>query len=170
MKATLAKRIGLALIASASLIVLRSASGVNPPILPNPVLYPIGQEFLSINGKRFTQYNFDVANKESYPAELFAAAPKLPSAIWDQDSKLAEFLRRHGGKLDCVFRDETPLLRTIKAKRFALLDWLVSNGADINFQDSSGYSALHYAASGTHTLAQIKEPAGSWCESDARGA
>jgi ankyrin repeat protein len=79
------------------------------------------------------------------------------SAIWDQDEKLAELLRVHGGNIDHEFRGETPLLRTVKAKRLKLLQWLTDNGADINFQDAKGYSALHYAAIGSHTLVQIAE-------------
>ena len=48
------------------------------PVLPNPVLYFLGQEFLTINGKQVTRYNFDVANKSDYPDDLFAASPNLP--------------------------------------------------------------------------------------------
>lgn len=48
------------------------------PVLPNPVLYFLGQEFLTINGKQVTRYNFDVANKTEYPDDLFAASPNLP--------------------------------------------------------------------------------------------
>jgi hypothetical protein len=48
------------------------------PNLPNPVLAFMGQEYVEIGGKKMTRYHFDVANKEEYPAELFAAAPDLP--------------------------------------------------------------------------------------------
>src|SRR6266576_2570985 len=42
------------------------------------------------------------------------------AAIWDQDLTMAELLRSHGGEIDHVFRAETPLLRTVKAKRLRL--------------------------------------------------
>jgi len=45
---------------------------------PNPVLAFIGSEHTTISGKKMTRYNFEVANKEEYPAELFAVAPALP--------------------------------------------------------------------------------------------
>ena len=49
-----------------------------PPVLPNPVLYLTGQEFFTQSGKQFIRYKYDVLNKDSYPADLFAAAPALP--------------------------------------------------------------------------------------------
>ena len=49
-----------------------------PPPLPNPVLYLTGTEMFSQGGKEFIRYHYDVLNKDSYPADLFAAAPALP--------------------------------------------------------------------------------------------
>ena len=49
----------------------------NPP-LPNPVLYLMGTEAFSQGGKDYIRYNYDVLNKDDYPAELFAPAPALP--------------------------------------------------------------------------------------------
>jgi len=46
--------------------------------LPNPVLYLIGTEAYQAGGKQFIRYEYDVLNKDSYPAEMFAAAPALP--------------------------------------------------------------------------------------------
>ena len=48
------------------------------PILPNPVLAFLGQEQFEAAGKKMTRYHFEVANKEEYPAEFFAASPDLP--------------------------------------------------------------------------------------------
>jgi hypothetical protein len=47
-------------------------------VLPNPVLYLTGTEAYSANGKDYIRYKYDVDNKDSYPLELFAAAPALP--------------------------------------------------------------------------------------------
>jgi hypothetical protein len=49
-----------------------------PPVLPNPVLYFTGQELYSTGGKQWIRYRYDVLNRDSYPADLFAAAPALP--------------------------------------------------------------------------------------------
>ena len=53
-------------------------SSIAKPIVPNPVLYMTGMERYSAGGKDWIRYKFDVANKDSYPTEMFAAAPNLP--------------------------------------------------------------------------------------------
>jgi hypothetical protein len=62
-------------------LLLITAPGVvsapQPP-LPNPVLYFKVSEPFSTGGKNFIRYNYDVFNKDAYPANLFAAAPALP--------------------------------------------------------------------------------------------
>ena len=47
-----------------------------PP--PNPVLYLMSEEPYSAGGRNWIRKRYDVANKSSYPAEMFAAAPGLP--------------------------------------------------------------------------------------------
>ncbi|MDB5469083.1 MAG: hypothetical protein JWR84_643 [Caulobacter sp.] len=44
----------------------------------NPVLYMTGAEPYVANGQAFIRYRYAVFNKETYPAEMFAAAPALP--------------------------------------------------------------------------------------------
>ena len=63
---------------AALIVVFVVQSSASAPVLPNPVLYFLGQEYLTINGKQVTRYSFDVLNKESYPDDLFAASPNLP--------------------------------------------------------------------------------------------
>jgi len=76
MKTFRLKAISLPVIA---LVVLLALPGMaSAPVLPNPVLYFLGQESVEIGGKQFTRYLFDVLNKEQYPDELFAASPDLP--------------------------------------------------------------------------------------------
>jgi hypothetical protein len=48
-----------------------------PTSLPNPVLYLERTEAYSTGGKNWIRYEYDVLNKDQYPAELFAAAPTL---------------------------------------------------------------------------------------------
>ena len=48
------------------------------PPLPNPNLYLTGTEAYQVGGKQFIRYKYDVLNKDSYPAEIFASAPALP--------------------------------------------------------------------------------------------
>ena len=48
------------------------------PPLPNPVLYLMGTEPFDQGGKHFIRYQYDVDNKDAYPNQMFAPAPKLP--------------------------------------------------------------------------------------------
>jgi|ERR1051325_56273 hypothetical protein len=67
-------------LAAATLLLLLVTQGsANAPVLPNPILYFLGQEFLTIDGKQWTRYNFDVLNKSDFPDDLFAASPNLPA-------------------------------------------------------------------------------------------
>ena len=59
-------------------LLTHGSASTAPPVLPNPVLYLTSAEFFSTGGKQFIRYNYDVLNKDSYPAEIFAAAPALP--------------------------------------------------------------------------------------------
>lgn len=60
------------------MLVFATQGSAAAPVLPNPVLYFLGQEYVTISGKNFTRYHFDVLNKDQYPDELFAASPALP--------------------------------------------------------------------------------------------
>ena len=55
-----------------------TASTAAPPPLPNPVLYLKLLESYETGGKNFVRYRYGVFNSAEYPAEMFAAAPKLP--------------------------------------------------------------------------------------------
>lgn len=48
------------------------------PAIPNPVLVLTGTAPYSTGGKVFIRYNYEVFNSDSFPAEMFAAAPQLP--------------------------------------------------------------------------------------------
>ena len=45
---------------------------------PNPILYLTSVEPYTVNGQNFMRYNYDVFNKDQYPAAMFAPAPGLP--------------------------------------------------------------------------------------------
>ena len=68
----------LMLAAISLVLVFAIPSSASAPMLPNPVLYFLGQEYFQNSGKQFVRYRFDVLNKDQYPDELFAASPALP--------------------------------------------------------------------------------------------
>ena len=68
-----------AVLAVATLIFVVATHGsAAAPVLPNPVLYFLGAEYVQINGKQITRYRFDVLNKDQYPDDMFAQSPALP--------------------------------------------------------------------------------------------
>jgi len=77
----IAKRTSLALIIMLLVFSTQSFSSAKNPresVLPNPVLYFLGQDIYENGGKQFIRYSYDVANKDAYPDDLFAASPDLP--------------------------------------------------------------------------------------------
>ncbi|HEX6046528.1 MAG TPA: hypothetical protein VFZ22_18685 [Pyrinomonadaceae bacterium] len=66
------------LFAAAFTFVLAMQSTAAAPALPNPILIFVGQEETVAGGKQLIRYHYDVFNKDEYPADFFAASPKLP--------------------------------------------------------------------------------------------
>ena len=63
----------------ATLILVLAAQGVaSAPPLPNPILYFLGPEYVTISGKQMIRYHYDVQNKDVYPDDMFAQSPSLP--------------------------------------------------------------------------------------------
>jgi hypothetical protein len=75
----------------------------SPPTSPSPVpvLYLTSQEYYTANGKNWIRYNYDVLNKMSYPAALFAAAPNLPpcGANTNSSRTWVDFFQQSGQRL-----------------------------------------------------------------------
>jgi hypothetical protein len=70
------RRIALAV---GTLMLVLAVQGVaSAQVLPNPVLYFVGAEYVTIGGKEMVRYHYDVLNKDRYPNELFAQSPELP--------------------------------------------------------------------------------------------
>jgi hypothetical protein len=67
------------LCATVFILSLTHRSTATQRVLPNPVLFIKKTELVEIQGSKYMRYYFDVANKDAFPAEMFAAAPKLPA-------------------------------------------------------------------------------------------
>jgi ankyrin repeat protein len=67
----------------------------------------------------------------------------LWAAGFADDVEAIDLLVRHGASLDPVTEDETPFLSAIKWSHFAAAERLLHHGANVNFQDSKGLTALH---------------------------
>ena len=62
----------------ACVVTIATQTTAAAPVLPNPVLAFLGQEYIESGGKKMTRYHFEVSNKDIYPADMFVAAPELP--------------------------------------------------------------------------------------------
>jgi ankyrin repeat protein len=69
----------------------------------------------------------------------------LWAAAFRDNVETIELLVKHGATIDPVAEDETPFLSAVKTSHFAAAERLLRHGADVNFQDSKGLTALHYA-------------------------
>jgi hypothetical protein len=68
----------------------------------------------------------------------------LWAAAFRDDVAAIELLVSHGAELDPVQEDETPFLAAVKTSHFEAAEALAKLGADLDFRDSSGMTALHY--------------------------
>jgi ankyrin repeat protein len=69
----------------------------------------------------------------------------LWAAAFRDNVEAIDLLLKHGATIDPVAEDETPFLIAVKTSHFAAAERLLRHGADVNFQDSKGRTALHYA-------------------------
>jgi hypothetical protein len=67
----------------------------------------------------------------------------LWAAAFAENLEAIDLLVRSGASLDPVTEDETPFLGVIKWSRFVGAERLLRHGADVNFQNSKGVTALH---------------------------
>ena len=65
--------------------------------------------------------------------------------VYADDLASAKLLRRHGARIDEVFDGETPLIYAMRHRRARFAKWLLSQGANPNFSDGRGLTALHHA-------------------------
>jgi hypothetical protein len=68
----------------------------------------------------------------------------LWAAAYRDDVNAIRLLVAGGADVDPVMEDETPFLSAVKASHFRAAKALLDLGADVDFQDRSGMTALHY--------------------------
>ncbi len=91
-----------ALATGVTLTILAGVAGAQGPrSLPNPILYLTSTEPYSTPGGTFMRHRYDVLNKASYPAAMFAAAPGLPPCGTNTNSSRTwvDFFNSRGRRL-----------------------------------------------------------------------
>lgn len=112
---------------------------------------------LDINQEAFTEGNwkatplwFAIARGNNLAlAEVLLKNGSTPNyclwaAAFNNDLDAIRLLVRHGANLNDAFEDETPFLSAIKTSHFRSAEELLKLGADVNYRDSKGMTALHY--------------------------
>ena len=111
---------------------------------------------MDINDAAFTEENFRATplwyviafGKNIRLAELLLARGCDPNscmfaAAYNDDAAAIRLLADHGAKIDPVAEGSTPLLAAVQWSRFKAMEELLTHGADPNYQDSKGMTALH---------------------------
>lgn len=68
----------------------------------------------------------------------------LWAAVYNEDLDMVALLIEAGARLDAVAEQETPLLHAVKYSRFHGAEALLEAGADPDYRDVRGMTALHY--------------------------
>ncbi len=68
----------------------------------------------------------------------------LWAAAFRNDIDAIDLLLDHGASIDAVAEGETPFIAAIKVSHFESAWRLASRGANVDYQDASGMTALHY--------------------------
>ena len=75
---------------------------------------------------------------------------------WYDDIKAAALFQKFGADINELAGDTTPFTAAFGWRKFAAAEWFLKNGADVNFADSKGNTALFYAVKRKFDEAQIR--------------
>jgi hypothetical protein len=75
---------------------------------------------------------------------------------WNDDVKSANLFKKHGAKIHDEDGGDAPFLAAFMWKKLNMAEWFLKNGADVNFVDSEGTSALLYAVKRNYEIENVK--------------
>ena len=64
---------------------------------------------------------------------------------WYNDAEAAALFKRHGADIEGTNKTDSPFFAAYNWKRYKVAEWFLQNGADVNFADAKGNTALYYA-------------------------
>lgn len=99
-------------------------------------------------GRNEALFTYLLANGAKPDNCMFAIA-------WYNDLKAAALFKKHGASIDDGTIGETPFMSAFCWKRFEIAEWFLANGADVNFADKKGNTALFYAVKRKYNTKQI---------------
>ena len=89
-------------------------------------------------GRNETLFRYLLKNGANPEHCMFAIA-------WYDDPESAALFKKHGAGIDDGTGGETPFLAAFNWKKYKVAEWFLQNGADVNFRDRKGNTALYYA-------------------------
>jgi ankyrin repeat protein len=98
-------------------------------------------------------------NMEAVAFLLEQGAPPdncLFAAAWNDDIEAAELFKGHGAAIDAVAHDATPFSASFLWRKFAIAEWFLQNGANVDFADAGGRTVLYHAIRKRFSPAQIQ--------------
>lgn len=75
---------------------------------------------------------------------------------WYNDVEAAGLFKSYGAQTDPGVGNDSPFIAAFNWKRFEVAEWFLSNGANVNFADKDGNTALFYAVKRKYKLDQIR--------------
>jgi len=75
---------------------------------------------------------------------------------WYDDAEAAALLKKYGASINGDTGADTPFIAAFNWKRYHVAEWFLANGADVNFADDKGNTALYYAVKRKLPIEQIQ--------------
>jgi len=72
------------------------------------------------------------------------------------DIESAKLFKKYGAAIDDGGSGNTPFLSAFNWKRFNIAQWFLEQGANVNFSDPSGNTALYYAVKRKYKIEHIE--------------
>lgn len=80
----------------------------------------------------------------------------MHAIAWYDDVEAVDLFKRYGAKIDDATAGDTPFLAAFNWRRFAVAEWFLNNGANVNAVDSKGNNALFYAIKKKYKIEQVE--------------
>jgi hypothetical protein len=75
---------------------------------------------------------------------------------WYNDVPSANLFKKYGAKIDEAAGGNTPFFASFIWKKFDIAQWFLENGANVNFADSEGNTALYYGIKRKYKIEYIR--------------
>jgi ankyrin repeat protein len=75
---------------------------------------------------------------------------------WNDDVEAAEVFKSYGATTDVAFGDSTPFFAAYLWRRFAVAEWFLWNGANVDHQDAKGNTALFHAVKRRYDTERVR--------------